>query len=132
MIFMARKTIPAHDEIVDDVTGKPVDDKAETVKVSVNGKTSNLDMTPETLAVFTAFVSEPTDENRRNFGALLPRPRVGTSTGSTRSGNSAAKREWLRANGFPTIGDKGKFSADMDDAYAKHEAETAKANEPAA
>jgi hypothetical protein len=127
---MARMTIPAHDEITDDVTGKPVTGEgavAETVKVSINGKTSNLDMTPETLAAFSAFVTDPSDETRRAFGALIPRPRVGTSRSGNAASGSDGKREWLRANGYPNLGDRGKFTEEMNDRWARHQAENANA-----
>lgn len=122
---MARKEIPATEIINDDVTGKPITD-AESVKVSLDGKTYALDMSAETCTAFRAFLAEPTDDTRRAFGALIPRPRVGKSAASdSGNGTSADKRAWLRANGYPDLAERGKFSDEQNAAYAARVAEPA-------
>ena len=112
---MARKEIPATIEITDDVTGKPVTD-AESVKVSLDGKTYALDMSAETRTAFRAFLAEPTDDTRRAFGALIPRPRVRTGSSNGTGGTVKVSEKdvtpvwrvprddytvWATENGFP-------------------------------
>jgi hypothetical protein len=122
---MAKIEIPARIEITDDLTGKPATD-AKTVKVTVDGKTATLDLAAETLAALTAFLAEPSDENRREFGRHIPKPRVGQSGGAA-SGNGADKRAWLRANGYPNLAERGKFTDAMNAAWEKFNAEPASA-----
>jgi len=122
---MARKEIPATIEIVDDLTGKPVTD-AKSVKVTLDGKSHTLDMSAETLTAFAAFLAEPSDENRRAFGALIPRPKVGI-TRVAGNGSADGKREWLRANGYPGLAERGKFTDAMNAAWSAHSAEPASA-----
>jgi hypothetical protein len=120
---MARKEIPATVEIIDDLTGKTVTD-AKSAKVTLDGKPYTLDLSAETLAAFAAFLAAPSDENRRAFGALIPRPKVGTTRAA---GNGADKRAWLRSNGYPALAERGKFTDEMNAAWDKFNAEPASA-----
>ncbi len=121
---MARKEIPATVEIIDDLSGKTVT-VAKSVKVALDGKPYALDLSGETLAALAAFLAGPTDDTRRAFGALIPRPRVATSR--TSGSNGDGKREWLRANGFPSLAERGKFTDEMNAAWDAHNAEPASA-----
>jgi hypothetical protein len=124
---MATRIIPQQSVTTDDFTGKDLDSgvKPETVTVSVNGKAHKLDGAPESVAAFIAFITDMSDDNRRAFGAIVPRPKVGTSAGGNGSGKDVdsagiSKRDWLRANGYPALGEKGKFGADMNTAWNAH------------
>lgn len=123
---MATRIIPQQSVTTDDFTGKDLDSgvKPETVMVSVNGKAHKLEGAPESVAAFVAFITDLSDDNRRAFGAIVPRPKVGAagSNSSAKDTDSAgtSKRDWLRANGYPALGEKGKFGADMNTAWNAH------------
>lgn len=130
---MATVTIPAQTQVTDDVTGKVLaaEDKAVKVEITlkIDGKPVNggkpfaLDMAAAAAAHFGEFVSAPSDESRRAFGAIVPRPKVGGSASGTakdadKSGTS--KRDYLRANGYPNLAERGKFTEEMNDKWAGH------------
>lgn len=131
---MATVTIPAQVQVTDDMTGKVLtaDDKAVKVEITmkVDGKTVNggkaltLDMAAAAAAHFAEFVSDPSDENRRAFGAIVPRPKVGASASGTAKDADASgtsKRDWLKSAGLmPADQARGKFTAEHEDAWSKH------------
>jgi hypothetical protein len=107
---------------IDDVTGKPAD--AKPVKFPA----FTLDVTAETQAALSAFLADPaSDDARRALGGIFARPRVGVSRTSAGSGNGADKRAWLRGHGYPDLGDRGKFTDEMNAAWEKFNAEPASA-----
>jgi hypothetical protein len=132
---MATRTIPARVETDDDFTGKPVTGDQTAVKVEisvkVNGKAikaREFDAAHVTADALTAFVSDPTDENRRNLGALIPRPVVGRSGSGNSSGKMTAKRwareteagqEWAKAHPDVKIDGAGAPAADLAEAFDK-------------
>lgn len=135
---MATRTIPAVTETTDDFTGKTVtaDDKPVQVSITltVGGKPVNgnkpyvLDAANAMAEVLTRFLADPSDENRRALGSVIPRPamaRAGSGTGATDKAGTT-KRDWLKANGSPDIGPRGKFTAEQDDQWAKHLANESK------
>jgi hypothetical protein len=131
---MAKRTIPAREEITDDVTGKPVDAQAETVTGTLGKDKFTLDLAPETAAALRAFLVNPADDDaRRTLGALFPRPRPGSGSGSgsgSRTRDDGGKREYLVSVGLAKPG-AGKYSAEADAAWIAHQAAGNGASEPA-
>lgn len=124
---MATQTIPAQTRIVDDFTGKELapEDKPVKAKVTLNGKAHELDAASAVLELLGRFLADPVDENRRAFGAVIPRPKVGGSASGTAASKDSdkagtSKRNWLRANGYPDLADRGKFTDEMNDRWAGH------------
>lgn len=122
---------------VDDFTGKVLaaEDFPVKVEFTLNGKPVKLDAAKAMADIFAAFITSPTDENRRAFGAVIPRPKVGASASGTakdadKSGTS--KRDYLRANGYPNLAERGKFTEEMNDKWAGHLADESKTGEKAA
>lgn len=128
---MAKREIPAIVETTDDFTGKVLtaDDQPTTVSIvvtvggkSVNGgKPYSLDSATAMAGRLTAFLADPSDENRRALGDVFPRSRVGGSAGSAGKGDGPKIRAWAntsegrkygQANGLniPEIGAQGRLS----------------------
>jgi len=130
---MARIEIPATTEIIDDLTGRTVTD-AKSVKLALDGKPYTLDLSAETVAALTAFLAGPTDEHRRAFGALIPRPKVGTTRAASNGSKDTdspgvSKRDYLRANGHAGLAERGKFTDEMNSQWTAHLAQSV--SEPA-
>lgn len=122
---MATRTIPAQTLVTDDFTGKDLaaEDKAVKLAISVDGKKYEFDVANAAKSLFVAFLSDPSDENRRAFGAILPRPKVGGSASGTAKDADASgtsKRDYLRSNGYPNLAERGKFTEEMNDKWAGH------------
>jgi Lsr2 len=121
----------------DDLTG--VTGETTSVKIMFDGKTATLDLLPASRDALAALV------NGDGAGALVKvfgqsgtrqpaRTRSAPRSGQP-AGDGAAKREWLRSNGYPQLAERGKFSAEMNERYAAHTARqlgaTAGAQRPA-
>ncbi len=134
---MATRTIPAVTETTDDFTGKVLsaDDQPVKVEITVKNGTSpavkgSLDMATAMFGRLAAFVSEPSDENRRALGDVIPRSRVGGSgSGAGSSGGSrqptdkagVTMRAWMREHGWPNVKDgQGRVPEDAKTAWENH------------
>ena len=129
---MATVTIPARTQVTDDFTGKTVstEDAPVKVKITVNGKAHELDAAKAMAEAFARFIAEPTEENRKSFITVMTGRSISPRTGSASKDTDKAgltKRAWLRANGNPDVGERGKFTAEQDDAWHKHITDEAKA-----
>jgi len=139
---MATRTIPAVTETTDDFTGRTLtaDDKPVKVEftVKVDGKPVNgtkpytMDAAHAMADIVTRFLANPTDENRRALGSVIPRQPIARTGSATKDADKAGmtKRDWARANGFKKadgseIGDRGNFPADANTAWEKHLADEA-------
>jgi hypothetical protein len=133
---MATRTIPAVTEITDDFTGKVISADDKPVKVEITVKVGagapvkgSLDAATAMAGRLVAFVSEPTDENRRALGDTIPRSRVGASGSGSGSGGSrqpvdkagVTMRAWMREHGWPNVKDgQGRVPEDAKTAWENH------------
>lgn len=96
--------------LTDDIDGSPAD---ETVTFGLDGVTYEIDLTKKNAAALRKALEQYVSVSRR----------VGTKTkkAGNRSNVSNAKhmREWLKANGHPDLGERGRIPADL---VAKYEA----------
>ncbi len=99
----------------DDVDGS---EAAETVNFGVDGVTYEIDLSEENAAQLRDDFSQWIEHARRVRG----RRQTGTRSGggSARAGRTdlAKVREWGRANGYQ-VSDRGRVSAEVQEAYAK-------------
>lgn len=95
--------------LVDDMTGEATDD-VKTVTFSLDGRTYELDLGPETRAELTATL-QPYLQHAR----VTNRSRTKASHKS--SEDLAPLRHWARMNGY-VVGDRGRISKHVRDAYA--------------
>jgi len=97
--------------LIDDVDGGPAD---ETVTFALDGVSYEIDLSAANAAelrdAFARWVG-----HARKVGGRTARTRRGAG-GRTPSGDSAAIREWARANGF-TISDRGRIPANVKEAF---------------
>ena len=125
---MARREIIASDLTGSDLTGQ----ENTSRKITVDGKSYSVDLSESELAALVTFAAGQGSDALaallvRNAPARPARSRSGSRTAKPADG--AAKREWLRANGYPTLGERGKFTGEMNAAYDTH---TARVNGAAA
>jgi hypothetical protein len=97
--------------LVDDLDGSGAD---ETVSFSLDGVSYEIDLTTAHAAELRDAFATWVGHARRVGG----RARVGRRTTGSRSpsGESAAIREWARANGYK-VNDRGRIPADVKAAY---------------
>jgi hypothetical protein len=129
---MATTTIPAQTVIDDDFTGKRLTSEDSPVKLEITltldgkpfGKPASVDTARAMADILARFLSDPSDENRRELGARIPRPGVtrgsgsGGSASNTDNGhirawaNTEDGRKYGAANGLtvPEIGKAGRMS----------------------
>jgi hypothetical protein len=129
--------------VTDDLTGQPVTDAdAQPVKVNYDGTDYELDLSGESRAALAALF---TDHDAASLRALFLRGQSGkrrrsgsrstgsASTGSASTGSASTgspnadkpDRDWLRANGFPALPDRGKLPTDARKAWDAHAAAAA-------
>lgn len=142
---MAIKTL-----VVDDMTGT---EGAETITFGIDGEDYAIDLAKRNMATFRKVMSEYIEAGRKvtaskpsrrgrppspraNAGIVLePVPSNGKPT-RNRSPEAAeankTKRDWMRANGWPKLGDRGRCPTEAEDAWAKHLQETGNGKPPGA
>ncbi len=98
--------------LIDDVDGGSAD---ETVTFSLDGVAYEIDLTAENAAKLRDDLSTWVGHARRVGGRRSTGRRSG-SRGSGGGGESAAIREWARANGY-TVNDRGRIPANIKAAY---------------
>ena len=116
---MSRKEIVADDLTGADLTGM----ENTSAKITFDGKSASFDLSDASRAALADLVAG-------NGSAALARllaksdaakpARARSGSRSPASGDGAAKRNWLRANGYPDLAERGKFSAEMNTAYDAH------------
>ena len=101
----------------DDLTGAH-GTGAESVKITIGGKSATLDLLPASLDALMALVTaeSPSDRSRLLRAALASGPagnarsrRSGSRSGTARPADGAEKRVWLKAR-HPDLGERGKFT----------------------
>jgi hypothetical protein len=124
---MATRIIPAITEIVDDFTGQLLKDEDKPAKVTFTMQTGSgkpitvtMDLAEGTRSILRRFLSEVDDENRRALGDIIPRHPLNRSRDIERDSDGVAKRDWLRAHGWPEVEERGRFSEDQNSAWAAH------------
>ena len=116
---MSRKEI-----VADDLTGANLTGQENTsVKITFDGKSASVDLSDASKAALADFVAGNGSDAlarllARSAAARPARSRSGSHSG--RPADGAAKRVWLRANGYPDLAERGKFSAEMNAAYDAH------------
>jgi hypothetical protein len=101
--------------LVDDIDkSSPAD---ETVTFALDGVSYEIDLTSENAARlrddFATWVG-----HAERTGGRRSTSRVGKSSGSARTNDTSAVREWARNNGY-TVSDRGRISAEVQEAYEK-------------
>src|SRR5690606_16635533 len=95
-----------------DIDGGTAD---ETVSFSLDGVAYEIDLTSENAAKLRDAFSQWVGHARRVGGRRTTGRRAGSRAGGG-SGESAAIREWARANGY-TVNDRGRIPAHIKAAY---------------
>src|SRR5215216_4169907 len=97
----------------DDIDGGAAD---ETVNFGLDGVSYEIDLNAEHAASLRDALSSWVGHARK---VKSPVARTTATTRRSRSGSdTAAVREWAKANGF-TVSDRGRISAEVQEAYAK-------------
>ena len=105
---MAKRT---REELIDDIDGTEAD---STVKFSLDDVSYEIDLTDAHAEELRLALQRYIDHARRTGG----RRAAGTGRRSgTARGDSAAVREWARANGY-TVSDRGRVSSEVREAFA--------------
>lgn len=99
---MAQRTLTI---LSDDLDGKEGKDTA-TVTFGFDGATYEIDLSKKNRAALEKALSPYIDAARRTTSA----PRRSTRKSSPRA--TPEDREWLRANGFPNVKDRGRLPGD--------------------
>lgn len=98
--------------LVDDLDGGTAD---ETITFAVDGVSYEIDLSTANAAqlrdAFAAWVG-----HARRVGGRTRTVRRGTGTARAAGGQSAAIREWARANGF-TVNERGRIPAEVKAAF---------------
>jgi hypothetical protein len=114
--------------LVDDITGQDAD---ETITFGIDGKTYEIDLAAVNAQKFREaverFVKAARVVTRRGSRKLASVPAVAAGKAPQRKRTGAsAKREWLAANGWPRVANgRGRFSAEQDAAWERHQSATA-------
>ncbi|MFJ3405511.1 Lsr2 family protein [Promicromonospora sp. NPDC090134] len=96
----------------DDIDGGAAD---ETVNFGLDGVSYEIDLNAEHAAQLRDSLASWVGHARKVKSAVART----TTTRRSRSGSdTAAVREWAKANGY-TVSDRGRISAEVQDAYAK-------------
>lgn len=107
---MARRTVTI---LSDDLDGKETGD-IQTVSFAYNGASYEIDLSKKNRKSFDQALAPYLDAARK-----APAPR-GSRRSSTRAATvTSADREWLRANGFPDVKDRGRLSQAATQALAE-------------
>lgn len=97
--------------LIDDIDGGNAD---ETVSFSLDGVAYEIDLSTENAAKLREALSTWVGHARRVGGRRAAGRRAGSR--GTGGGESAAIREWARANGY-TVNDRGRIPANIKAAY---------------
>lgn len=117
---MSRKEI-----VADDLTGADLTGQENTqVKITFDGKSATVDLSDASRAALADFVAGNGSAALARLLAKSDAGKPSRARSAPRSGTSdgAVKRVWLRANGYPNLAERGKFSAEMNAAYETHAA----------
>jgi hypothetical protein len=99
-------------QLVDDIDGKVLEaGEGETVRFGLEGRSYEIDLSASNAEKLKAALAPFMAAGRSTSGA--PRTRRSASS----KGNSSEMRDWLRANGYPNLGDRGRIPADAQEAY---------------
>ncbi|GGM19270.1 Lsr2 family protein [Promicromonospora citrea] len=97
----------------DDIDGGAAD---ETVNFGLDGVSYEIDLNAEHAAQLRDALASWVGHARK---VKAPATRTATTSRRSRSGNdTAAVREWAKANGY-TVSDRGRIAAEVQEAYAK-------------
>jgi hypothetical protein len=97
--------------LTDDLDGKEGTD-IETVSLAVNGTTYEIDLSKKNREALTKALAPYTDAGRK-VG------RGSKRSSATGPAITAEDRDWLRKNGFPDLGERGRISNVAKEALAK-------------
>ncbi|KGM10768.1 histone-like nucleoid-structuring protein Lsr2 [Cellulomonas bogoriensis] len=95
--------------LVDDLDGGTAE---ETVSFALDGVSYEIDLSAENATALREAFASWVGHARRVGG----RQRRGAARGRSAGGDSAAVREWARANGY-TVSDRGRIPAEVKAAY---------------
>lgn len=96
----------------DDIDGGAAD---ETVNFGLDGVSYEIDLNAEHAAQLRDSLASWVGHARKVKSAVT---RTATTRRSRSGSDTAAVREWAKANGY-TVSDRGRISAEVQDAYAK-------------
>lgn len=101
--------------LIDDLDGSEAD---ETISFAVDGVSYEIDLNSTHAAELRETFAKWIGHARKAGGRRsTPRRSSSTSSSSSRGGDTAAIREWARANGYQ-VSDRGRVSAEIREAYA--------------
>lgn len=98
--------------LIDDLDGSDAD---ETISFAVDGVSYEIDLNSANASELREAFAKWTGHARRSGGRRTTRRATGAS--ASRGGDTAAIREWARANGHK-VSDRGRVSAEVREAYA--------------
>lgn len=119
---MAKETIT---RLIDDLTGKPIEEGGESIAFSVNGKNYEIDLEDKAAAKFHAalktYVEAATEvfpeEPEMTVTPVRQTRRRSSAPSNKRDPEElAAMRTWLRANGHE-VADRGRIKQELQDLY---------------
>ncbi len=101
--------------LIDDLDGSEAD---ETISFAVDGVSYEIDLNSAHAAELRETFAKWIGHARKVGGRRsTPRRSSSTSSSGSRGGDTAAIREWARANGYQ-VSDRGRVSAEIREAYA--------------
>ena len=98
--------------LIDDLDGSDAD---ETISFAVDGVTYEIDLNAEHAAQLRDSLASWVGHARK---VKSPVARTASARRSRSGSDTAAVREWAKSNGY-TVSDRGRISAEVQDAYAK-------------
>ncbi|MEJ7648159.1 MAG: Lsr2 family protein [Nakamurella sp.] len=109
---MAKQTITT---LTSDLSGKDITEESGggSVTLAYDGKTVEVDLTGAEIEKLEKVLAPYLDKGRRT--AATSRPQLKSSKRNKK--DLADMRTWGRANGWPSLGDRGRIPADVEAAY---------------
>ena len=109
---MAKQTIIT---LTSDISGKDITDETGggSVTLAYNGKTVEVDLTGNEIEKLEKVLAPYLDKGRRTASATRPQAKSGKKNKT----DLADMRTWGRANGWPSLGDRGRIPAEVEAAY---------------
>ncbi|OUE24295.1 Lsr2 dimerization domain-containing protein [Clavibacter michiganensis] len=107
-----------HVDAHDDERGDPTRDATETVRFGLDGIVHEVDLSPDDARALRTVLAPYVAAGRRTTVTITPirdepaRAAAGTRAGAAPTGERAAAREWLEANGH-RLGPGGRISATL-------------------
>ena len=103
---MAKKVL-----VVDDLDGS---EGAETVQLSFNGNTVELDLGPKNVEKIEKFLAPYMDAGRRAKTTVVKKSK---NSPPEKKAQLDAIRNWARKNGWPDLSNLGRIPQDVEDAF---------------